>query len=333
MKRLFIAAGLALGFSLQAEAGDDADAFKARYQRPTSIPFPKDNPYTPEKAALGKMLFFDTRLSRDRNLSCASCHNPSFGWEVPFAKAIGAGGKPLGRHAPTAINLAWSQNLFWDGRAPTLEAQARGPIEADVEMDLPLGTALTRLKEVEGYRQAFSRAFPSDGLTEANILKAIATFERTLVTGITPFDRWVRGNDKAISDAAQRGFVLFNGKAACSGCHAGWNFTDDKFHDVGLPDADKGRSVVTKKAEDDFGMKTPGLREISARAPYMHDGSLATLEAVMGHYVAGGTARPTRSPLMKPVPLNGTEVADVIAFLRTLSSPQSVVTLPNLPAH
>lgn len=333
MKRLLIAAGLACGMVVQALAADDAAALKARYQRPTSIPFPKDNPYTPEKTALGKMLFFDTRLSRDRNLSCASCHNPSFGWEVPFAKAIGAGGKPLGRHAPTTINQAWSQNLFWDGRAPTLEAQARGPIEADVEMDLPLATALTRLKEVEGYKEAFSRAFPSDGLTEANILKAIATFERTLVTGITPFDRWVRGDDKAISDSAQRGFVLFNGKAACASCHTGWNFTDDKFHDVGLPDADKGRSVVSKKPEDDFAMKTPGLREIVARAPYMHDGSLATLQAVMGHYVAGGTARPTRSPLMKVVALNATEIEDVVAFLRTLSSPQSVVAMPNLPAH
>ncbi len=333
MKRLLIAACLAFAPTLQALAADDADALKARYQRPVTIPFPKDNPYTPEKTALGKMLFFDTRLSRDRNLSCASCHNPSFGWEVPFAKAIGAGGKPLGRHAPTTVNQAWSQNLFWDGRAPTLEAQARGPIEANVEMDLPLGTALTRLKEVEGYKQAFSRAFPSDGLTEANILKAIATYERTLVTGITPFDRWVRGDAKAISDSAQRGFALFNGKAACASCHTGWNFTDDKFHDVGLPDADKGRSVVSKKPEDDFAMKTPGLREIVARAPYMHDGSLATLDAVMGHYIAGGVARPTRSPLMKPVALNGTEVEDLIAFLRTLSSPQSVVAMPYLPAH
>jgi cytochrome c peroxidase len=333
MKNFLITAGLAFGLTFQALAADDVDALKARYQRPTTIPFPKDNPYTPEKTALGKMLFFDTRLSRDRNLSCASCHNPSFGWEVPFAKAIGAGGKPLGRHAPTTINQAWSQNLFWDGRAPTLEAQARGPIEADVEMDLPLATALTRLREVEGYRQVFSRAFPSDGLTEANILKAIATYERTLVSGVTPFDRWVRGDAKAISDSAQRGFVLFNGKAACSGCHVGWNFTDDKFHDVGLSSGDKGRSVVTKKSEDDFAMKTPGLREIVARAPYMHDGSLATLEAVMGHYVAGGTARPTRSSLMKPVALSSAEVADVIAFMRTLSSPQSVVAMPNLPAH
>ena len=333
MKRLLFAVCFVFGLSLQAKAADETIALKARYQRPLTIPFPKDNPYTPEKTALGKMLFFDTRLSRDRNLSCSSCHNPSFGWAVPFAKAIGAGGKPLGRHAPTTINLAWSQNLFWDGRAPTLEAQARGPIEANVEMDLPLGTALARLQEVDGYKQAFNRAFAKEGLTEANILKAIATYERTLVTGITPFDRWVRGDGKAISESAQRGFVLFNGKAACAGCHTGWNFTDDKFHDAGLPGADKGRMGVSNKPEDEFAMKTPGLREIVSRAPYMHDGSLATLEAVMGHYITGGAQRPTLSPLMKPVSLAAAEVEDVIAFLRTLSSPQSVLAMPNLPAQ
>jgi len=333
MKNILSVICLVLGLVQHASASSDLDALKSRYQRPTVIPFPKDNPYTPEKAALGKMLFFDTRLSRDRNLSCASCHNPSFGWEVPFAKAIGAGGKPLGRHAPTTVNLAWSQNLFWDGRAPTLEAQARGPIEADVEMDLPLAEALTRLQGVEGYRQAFQRAFRSDGLTEANILKAIATYERTLVTGITPFDRWVRGDAKAISESAQRGFALFNGKARCASCHAGWNFTDDKFHDVGLGSADTGRSVVSKKPEDAFAMKTPGLREIVSRAPYMHDGSLASLEDVLKHYVSGGVARPTRSTLMQPVGLTATEVDDVVAFMRTLSSPQSVVAMPNLPAR
>ena len=321
MKKILMTVCAAVGLTAAAAAADDTTSLKARYLRPTSIPFPKDNPYTPEKTALGKMLFFDTRLSRDRNLSCASCHNPSFGWEVPFAKAIGAGGKPLGRHAPTTINQAWSQNLFWDGRAPTLEAQARGPIEANVEMDLPLATALTRLQEVDGYKQAFNRAFPKEGLTEANILKAIATYERTLVTGITPFDRWVRGDEKAISESAQRGFALFNGKAACAACHSGWNFTDDKFHDIGLPSADKGRMVVSKKPEDEFAMKTPSLRETSARAPYMHDGSLATLNDVMLHYVTGGAVRPSRSPLMKPVGLSAAEIDDIVCLHAHLVQP------------
>lgn len=331
---LLAASSLLAGLSATAQpATEPGDAQRAAFRRPDTIPFPKDNPYTPEKAALGKMLFFDTRLSRDKNLSCASCHSPSFGWEVPFDKAIGAGGKPLGRHAPTALNQAWSKNLFWDGRAPTLEAQARGPIEAAVEMDLPMATAVTRLKAVQGYVTAFAKAFPKDGLNETTVLQAIATFERTIVTGDTPFDRWVRGDAKALSPEARRGFVLFTGKANCAACHTGWNFTDDKFHDVGLPGTDIGRMGVTKASADQNAFKTPSLRETAARAPYMHDGSVATLEAVVAHYVQGGLDRPSRSPLVKPVPLNGQDVQDLVAFMRSLSSPNTTLAMPNLPAR
>ena len=314
-------------------ARDLAEADKAAFRRPDTIPFPADNPYTPEKAALGKMLFFDTRLSRDRNLSCASCHNPSFGWEVPFDKAIGAGGKPLGRHAPTVLNQAWSANLFWDGRAPTLEAQARGPIEAGAEMDLPMPAAVARLKEVEGYRTAFERAFPKEGLTEQTILKAIATFERTAVSGDTPFDRWVRGEAGALSDSARRGFALFTGRANCAACHTGWNFTDDKFHDIGLPGTDAGRGALTGKGADQNAFKTPGLREIAARAPYMHDGALPTLQAVVAHYATGGASRPSLSPQMKPLALTAQDMADLTAFLQSLSSPQTTLAMPSLPAR
>jgi len=323
-------AGLA---ALPVPAQELSDAQRAAYRRPDTIPFPKDNPYTPEKAALGKMLFFDTRLSRDKNLSCASCHNPSFGWEVPFATAIGAGGKPLGRHAPTALNQAWSRHLFWDGRAPSLEAQARGPIEAAVEMDLPMAVAVDRLKKVRGYVAAFAKAFPKEGLTDDTIVKAIATYERTIVTGDTPFDRWVRGDAKAVGPEVKRGFALFTGKANCAACHGGWNFTDDKFHDIGLATTDKGRMGVTNAASDQFAFKTPGLREIAARAPYMHLGQVATLEAVVAHYIAGGQKRPTLSPQMKPLELSAQEVRDLVAFLRSLSSPQTTLAMPNLPAH
>ena len=262
----FITAVTALGAGPTSAQVASAEV-KAAFRRPDVIPFPKDNPYTPEKATLGKMLFFDTRLSRDRNLSCASCHNPSFGWEVPFAKAIGAGGKPLGRHAPTAINQAWSKQMFWDGRAPSLEAQARGPIETPAEMDLPMSKAVERFKAVEGYRKAFEKAFPNEGLTESTILKAIATYERTIVTGDTPFDRWLRGDAKALSTSAANGFALFNGKGQCASCHTGWNFTDDKFHDIGLATPDPGRMGVTKSSSDEHAFKTPSLREITARAP------------------------------------------------------------------
>lgn len=317
-----------------AGAADDlTDAQRLAWKRPDTIPFPPDNAYTPERAALGKMLFFDSRLSRDKNLSCASCHNPSFGWEVPFATAIGAGGKPLGRHAPTALNQAWSKNLFWDGRAPTLEAQARGPIEAAVEMDLPLATAVTRLKEVQGYVAAFGKAYPKEGLTEATVLKAIATFERTIVTGDTPFDRFIRGDRKALSDEARRGFGLFAGKAGCSACHSGWNFTDDKFHDIGLQTGDAGRRALSNDAADQHAFKTPSLREIAARAPYMHHGEVATLEAVLAHYIAGGQRRPSLSPLMKPLSLTPQDVQDLLAFMRSLSSPHATQVMPNLPSH
>jgi cytochrome c peroxidase len=316
-----------------AWAQELSEAQRAAYRRPDNIPFPKDNPYTPEKAALGKMLFFDTRLSRDKNLSCASCHNPSFGWEVPFATAIGAGGKPLGRHAPTALNQAWSKHFFWDGRAASLEAQAKGPIEAPGEMDLPMATAVTRLKDVQGYVSAFSKAFPNEGLREETVLKAIATFERTIVTGDTPFDRWVRGDAKAMSPEAKRGFMLFTGKANCAACHSGWNFTDDKFHDIGLPTDDKGRMDISKAPADQHAFKTPGLREIAARAPFMHHGQVATLEGVVAHYVTGGQRRPSLSAQVKPVALSPQEIQDVVAFMRSLSSPQATLVMPNLPSH
>jgi cytochrome c peroxidase len=328
---LFAVLHCALAGAVHAQ---DVDAAKrAEYRRPDTIPFPKDNPYTPAKAALGKMLFFDTRLSRDRNLSCASCHNPSFGWEVPFSTAIGAGGKPLPRHAPTALNQAWSKNLFWDGRAPTLEAQAKGPLEAPGEMDLAMGVAVSRLKDVQGYTTAFQKAFPGEGLSEATILKAIATYERTLVTGDTPFDRWIRGDDKALGADAKRGFVVFTSKANCAACHTGWNFTDDKFHDIGLPTEDVGRMGVTKDAADRHAFKTPSLREIAARAPYMHHGQMPNLEAVVTHYMTGGQRRPSLSPLMKPLALSAQEIQDLTAFMRSLSSPQTTLAMPNLPSH
>lgn len=316
-----------------ALAEELTEAQRSEYRRPDTIPFPPDNPYTPEKAALGKMLFFDTRLSRDKNLNCASCHNPSFGWEVPFDKAIGAGGKPLGRHAPTVLNQAWSKNLFWDGRAPNLEEQAKGPIQAPPEMDLPLAVAVSRLKEVAGYTAAFDKAFPNEPLTGEAIVKAIATYERTVVTGDTPFDQWIRGDDKAISDSARRGFALFTGKAKCSSCHSGWNFTDDKFHDIGLPSSDIGRKKVTGSEADAYAFKTPTLREVASRAPYMHDGSLPTLETVVAHYSSGGASRPSVSPLIKQAKISGEELQDLVAFLQSLSSPRATLAMPNLPAN
>jgi cytochrome c peroxidase len=329
-----IVAGAALLLAAHASLGqdDNLEKLKVGYKRPASIPFPAQNPYTPEKAALGKMLFFDPRLSRDQNLNCASCHNPSFGWEVPFAKAIGAAGAPLRRQSPTVLNRAWASHFFWDGRASSLEEQAKGPIESKAEMDIKLGDVVKRLSGVSGYRKAFNTAFPGEGITENTILKALGTYERTLVSGTTPFDRWIEGDESAISASAKRGFAVFNGKARCSVCHSGWNFTDDKFYDIGARDeSDKGRFEVTGKPEDLYAMKTPTLREVAHRSPYGHDGSLTTLDVVVQHYVDGGVARPSRSPLIQPLALTAQDIKDLVEFMSALSSDSAVIAMPNLP--
>jgi cytochrome c peroxidase len=308
-------------------------AMKKLYERPAEIPFPADNPYTPAKAELGKTLFFDPRLSRSGVQACVSCHNPSFGWEDGHKTAIGENMLALGRNSPTIINRAWGEIFFWDGRADSLEAQAVGPITAPGEMNTPMDVLIARLKGIAGYRQKFDQVFPGEGITEKNIAASIATFERTIVSAEAPFDRWVAGNEQAIGEDAKRGFVLFNTKANCASCHSGWAFTDDSFHDIGLPaTADVGRAaIVPGVPEMQYAFKTPGLRNIDQRAPYMHDGSMATLEEVVRHYVDGGAQRPSLSPEMKPLPLNDQEVSDLIAFLHTLTGQDRPMTLPVLP--
>lgn len=321
-----------LSISGQSLAADPlTEQLKQQYKRPASIPFPADNPYSAEKAQLGKMLFFDQRLSRHFNMNCATCHNPSLGWEDGVAGAFGGQGKNLSRHSPTTLNMAWSDSFFWDGRAATLEEQIRGPVESPNEMNLPLNTAVERLQNVEGYRNRFERVFPGKGIQIDSILKAIATYERTLVSGTAPFDRWVEGDETALPDAAKRGFALFNGKAACSQCHTGWNLTDNAFHDIGLSTTDNGRMAITGNSSDQHAFKTPGLRNIRQRAPYMHNGSLVTLEQVIVHYIGGGIPRESRSSQMQPVPLNSHEVSDLVAFLESLTGDDQPVSLPILP--
>lgn len=328
--RLLVASCLLLVADMSHVSADDE--LKSLYTRPETIPFPEDNSYSSVKATLGKMLFFDPRLSRAQNMNCASCHNPSFGWEVPLAKAVGAQAEPLRRHAPTILNMAWSDTLFWDGRAPSLEEQIKGPIQNPEEMNLPLSDVVVRLNKVEGYRYWFDKAFPEEGLTQDTILKAIATFERTIVSTEAPFDLWVKGDETAISESAKRGFDLFNGKAACIACHSGWNFTDNQFHDIGLRDMeDMGKYEISGAYNDMYAFKTPGLRNITQRAPYMHDGSLHDLEGVINHYANGGVRRSSISSLMRPFSLNDQEKTDLIAFLNTLTGPDMVVSLPKLP--
>jgi cytochrome c peroxidase len=328
MKYIALIMSLVVGLVAEAEITKE---MKAQYQRPDTIPFPADNPYQAEKAALGKMLFFDPRLSINQNISCATCHNPSFGWEQALPLAVGAQNTALGRHNPTILNLAWGDKFFWDGRAATLEEQALGPIQSDVEMNMPLDVLIERVSGIEGYRPYFNSIF-SEGITAETIAKAIATFERTVVSGPSPFDRWIEGDESALSDSAKRGFELFNGKAKCSTCHSGWNFTDNKFHDIGLPTLDEGRFVIDPSSElNRHAFKTPGLRNITHRAPYMHNGSLANLDAVLVHYLSGGLPRPSRSPEIGFLPLMNDDLTDLKAFLHTLQGEDQPMSLPALP--
>jgi len=307
-------------------------SLKHKYERPTAIPFPKDNPYTVEKAALGKKLYFDTRLSAANLLCCAACHSPAYGWGDGQPRGVGHGMKQLGRRSPTIVNAAFGEIFMWDGRAGSLEEQALGPIRADVEMNLPIEQLIEKLKGIPEYGPLFQAAFPKEGMSPETIAKAIATYERTVVSGRAPFDAWIEGDDKAIPDEAKRGFVLFNGKAGCDNCHSGWNFTDDSFHDIGLSDADIGRGkFLPAVVKMQHAFKTPGLREISRRGPYMHDGSVPTLEAVMDHYDNGGIDRPSRSELMQPLGLSKQEMADLVAFMKTLTSDMDPTTVPVLP--
>jgi len=222
--------------------------------------------------------------------------------------------------------------FMWDGRAASLEEQALGPIKADVEMNLPLDQMVERLKAISEYGPLFQSAFPSEGITAITVAKAIATYERTVVSGRAPFDRWIEGDEAAISEGAKRGFVLFNTKARCSSCHVGWNFTDDSFHDIGLADADIGRGkLMPGVIRMQHAFKTPGLREITRRGPYMHDGSMTTLAAVLDHYDHGGINRPSRSELVSPLTLSAQDKADLLAFLHTLASEIDPTTVPVLP--
>lgn len=325
-----------VGESRKAEitqkAPSSLDALKAQYRRPASIPFPKDNPYTPDKAALGKKLYFDTRLSVSSAQSCASCHSPGFGWGDGLAVGVGHGMAKLGRHSPTIVNAAWSAIFMWDGRLPTLEDQALGPIQSPGEMNMKLDDLMARLASIPEYKPMFDASFPGQGMTAKALAQAIATYERTVVSERAPFDAWIEGNEKAIPEAAKRGFAVFNGKAQCAACHEGWNFTNEGFQDIGLPSTDIGRGeYLPKVIKMQHAFKTPGLREINRRSPFMHDGSLATLEAVIDHYDHGGVDRPSRSDLMRPLGLTAQEKADLVAFLKTLTSELEPTAVPVLP--
>lgn len=310
------------------------DRAKAKYRRPAmALGHPADNAYTVERAALGKALFFDPRLSRSGTLSCGGCHNPSLSWGDALPQAVGDMMRTLSRRTPTLLNIGYAETLFWDGRAATLEEQALGPIAAVGEMNLSLTEMQQRIRGIAGYRDWFARAYPGEAIVPAVIAKAIAVFERGIVSGIAPVDRWIAGEEDAIDEAAKRGFDLFQAKAGCAQCHIGWNFTDDGFHDIGVCGKDIGRGSVFPQIEAvQAAFKTPTLRNVSMRAPYFHNGSESTLESVIDFYDRGGNAkRPSLAPEVRRLGLTRVEKDDLLRFLLTLNSSDAAVEFPVLP--
>ncbi len=288
---------------------------------------PKDNPLSKAKIELGRMLYFDGRLSADGNVPCAGCHNPYHGYADPEAFSPGVGFKRGGRNSPTVTNRLFSAEQFWDGRAADLEAQAHGPVTNPVEMALPShDVAVSRIATVKGYPPLFEKAFGDPKVTMARIAQAIASFERTVLSGDSAWDRWQAGDKQALSPQQIRGFDLFRGKATCETCHVSFNFSDEGYHNLGVGwDAatgtmkDKGRADVTKAARDEGAFKTPTLRDIVLSAPYMHDGSEATLEEVVQFYDRGGNPNPNLDPKIKPLGLSASEQADLVAFMQALT--------------
>lgn len=290
-------------------------------------------PPTPESVRLGRWLFYDKRISADGSISCATCHQPEFAFSEPTPVSTGIGGKKGARKAPPIINLAWTiyPNFFWDGRANSLEDQALGPMANPIEMGNTHEAMISTLKGVRGYAEYFEEAFGTPEITKEHVARAIADYERTRVSGNSAFDRWQakRFEDDytggILSEKAQKGWELFHNKAECNQCHLGQNFTDGLFHNLGIgwdekagKMADVGRYEVSKKDEDMGAFKTPGLREVTKHAPYMHDGSIKTLREVVEHYNKGGHPNPHLSPKIRKLNLTDDEIDAIVEFMKSL---------------
>lgn len=294
-------------------------ALRAAYRRPPALPAEASASET--VVALGDKLFRSRELSRQRSISCLSCHEPRAAWSDLRAKPVADNGVPMARRSQTLYDMAWQSSFLWDGRQDSLESMVNGPIASPDIMGLPLDAMVARLQGLPDFVVDFQKAYPDFGITPETVSHALSAFMRTLRSPATRFDRWVNGDDKALSASELRGFQLFNGKANCFACHSGWRFTDEGFRDIGLPaTGDRGRGRIKPQIESlAFAFKTPTLRGVADRPPYMHDGSVRSLEAVIEHYDRGGTRRPSLSPDMFPLGLSAQEKADLVAFMRTLS--------------
>ncbi|OGW68269.1 MAG: cytochrome-c peroxidase [Nitrospirae bacterium RIFCSPLOWO2_02_FULL_62_14] len=302
------------GYSLQIPFGLD----------PESAVIPEDNPLTKDKIELGRALFFDKRLSKDNTIACASCHMAKFAFTDGRSVSTGIRGQKGGRSAPASLNRLFSKTQFWDGRAATLEEQSIGPFTNPIEHGFANHDEMVaKMKKIGGYRKLFKQVFDEE-ITMAGVGKAIASFQRTILSGNSPADRFDQGGDeKAISPEAQKGLVLFREKARCTKCHSGFNFTDEKFHNLGIGwdtgTVDLGRYMVTQNPADIGAFKTPTLREIARSAPYMHDGRFKTLEDVVNFYNKGGVKNPHQDELVLPLELTDEEKRNLVLFLRTLN--------------
>jgi cytochrome c peroxidase len=287
------------------------------------MPIPDSNPWSGAKAALGRRLFRDSLLSRDGSLACASCHQPGRAFTDGRAVAVGVGGRKGTRSAPTLVNRAYGRAFFWDGRAASLEEQVLGPIQDSVEMDLPLDSAILRLERAPVYRAAFLATFGRRP-NRPDLARALASYLRTVLSGDSRVDRYLHGEPGALSPLEREGLRLFQGKANCVACHVGPSFTDERFHNTGVawlrgPPADSGRWRITRQEHDVGVFKTPTLREVGRTAPYMHDGSFPSLEAVIDFYDRGGEPNPYRDDELRPLGLSAAEKAALIAFLEALT--------------
>lgn len=287
------------------------------------LPVPQDNPLTPASVALGQRLFADPILSRDGKMRCATCHDPGRAFTDGRRFSAGVAGAVPRRHTPTLVNAAYRQTFFWDGREATLERQVLGPIADPSELGLGLAMAQERLSRDPSYVRAFREAFgqpPNPG----NLGRALGAYVRSILSGNAPVDRYLAGEGAALSPAARDGLSVFRGRGRCSRCHLGPDFTDDRFHNTGVawrngPPSDLGRFEVTGRQTDRGAFKTPTLREVGRTAPYMHDGSLASLEDVVDFYNRGAEANPFLDSDVRPLNLTAAERSAIIAFLHALT--------------
>jgi cytochrome c peroxidase len=324
---------------LSPASAQSTRAGPSNFQAPAGLPaiaWPADNPYSPARAELGKILFFDGRLSGNDRVSCASCHdaNNGFAGSTPFSK--GVNGKPDARHTPTIINRAWGKSQFWDGRAPTLEAQVAMAVTDPTEMGMTLDLAAEKIGAIQGYALLFAAAFGDSTVSFDRIAKSIATFERTIVSGNSAYDRYLAGDKSALTKQQKDGLDFFNKKGERAECHSGPNFTSEKFANIGIGMAqanpDPGREGVTKKRADFGKFKVPTLRDLASRTPYMHDGSVQTLAAVLAIYAKGGLPNPHLDTRLTPFYLDEQTKLALLAFLDSLNGerPQKIAP-PTLP--